>query len=108
MTDLILSAAARRYVARLNSAIAPHADRLDRRFRALLRERGYNPAQARPFLAITPAAASRLPSFNQFLEQVDYNGRRLAKLNIEPGEAKQTLKAFGPLLDAVLAGRDET
>jgi signal transduction histidine kinase len=107
MTDLILTAAARRYVARLNSAIAPHADRLDRRFRALLRERGYGPAQARPFLAITPAAASRLPSFNEFLEQVDYNGRRLAKLNIEPDEAKQTLKAFGPLLDAVLAGRYE-
>ena len=107
MTDPLLTAAARRYVARMTSAISPHADRLDRRFRALLRQRGHDAAQARAFLAITPAAASRLPSLNQFLEQVEYNGRRLAKLNVQPGEAKETLKAFGGLLDAVLAGQFE-
>jgi hypothetical protein len=107
MTDPLLTAAARRYVARMTSAIAPHADRLDRRFRTVLRRRGHDAAQARAFLAITPAAASRLPSLNQFLEQVEYNGRRLAKLNVQPGEAKETLKAFGPLLDAALAGRFE-
>ena len=41
------------------------------------------------------------------MEQVLYNGRRLAKLNIEPGEAKDTLKAFEALLEAVLPGRFE-
>jgi signal transduction histidine kinase len=107
MTDPLLTAAARRYVSRMISAIAPHADRLDRRFRAILRQRGYGAAQARTFLAITPAAASRLPSLDQFLEQVEYHGRRLAKFNLDPGEVRETLKAFGPLLDAVLAGRFE-
>jgi signal transduction histidine kinase len=89
------------------SAIAPQANALDRRFRTVLRERGYGSAQSRAFLAITPAAASRLPTLSRFFEQVEYNGRRLAKLNIEPGEVKDTLKAFAPLLEAILPGRFE-
>jgi hypothetical protein len=46
-----------------------------------------------------------LPTLHSFLEQVEYHGRRLAKLNVEPGEAKATLRAFGPLMDAVLPGQ---
>ena len=107
MTDPLLAATARRYVARLTSATAAFADLLDRRFRTILWQRGYGPAQSRAFLAITPAAASRLSSLNRFIEQVAYNGRRLAKLNVGPSEAKETLKAFGPLLEAVLPGRFE-
>jgi len=107
MTDPLLTAAARRYVARMTAAIAPLADRLDARFRTLLRRRGWDAAQSRAFLAITPAAASRLPSLDQFLEQVDYNGRRLAKLNVQPEQAQETLKAFGPLLDTLAPGRFE-
>jgi signal transduction histidine kinase len=107
MTDPLLTAAARRYVARMTQAIAPNADGLDGRFRTLLRRRGCDAAESRAYLAITPAAASRLPSLRGFLEQVEYNGRRLAKLNVQPGEARRTLRAFGPLLDAVLPGRLE-
>jgi signal transduction histidine kinase len=107
MTDHLLNAAARRHATRLLSAIAPFAARLDRRFRTFLRQRGYGRPQSRAFLAITPAAASRLPSLHSFLEQVEYNGRRLAKLNVDPGEVKATLKAFGPLMDAVLPGQFE-
>src|ERR1035437_3810320 len=107
MTDPLLTATARRYVRRMTLAIAAYADILDRRFRTILRQRGYNPSQLRAFLAITPAAASRLSTLNRFIEQVEYNGRRLAKLNVDPGEAKETLKAFGPLLEAVLPGRFE-
>jgi signal transduction histidine kinase len=107
MTDPLLTASARSYVAGMTRALAPYADRLDRRFHALLRGRGADSAQTRAFLAITPAAASRLPSLDRFLEQVEYHGRRLAKLNIQPGEAKETLRAFGPLLDALLPGQFE-
>ena len=107
MTDPLLNAAARRHSTRMLSAIAPFARRLDRRFQAFLRQRGYDSAQSRAFLAITPAAASRLPSLHSFLEQVEYNGRRLAKLNVEPGEVKTTLKAFGPLMDAFVRGQFE-
>ena len=92
MTDPLLTAAARRYVTRMIAAIAPFADRLERRYRACLRQRGHNPAQTRAFLAITPAAASRWRSLNRFLEQVEYNGRRLAKLNLQPDEVKEILR----------------
>src|SRR5437763_10365942 len=99
MTDPLLNLTARRYQARLLEAIAPHADRLDRRFRALLRSSGCNAVQARAFLAITPAAASRLPSLSVFLEQAEYNGRRLAKLNIQPEDVGANLKNFTLLLN---------
>jgi signal transduction histidine kinase len=107
MSDPLLTTAASRYIARMTAAIAPLADSLDRRFRTILRQRGYRSAQARAFLLITPAAASRLPSLKRFLEQVEYQGRRLAKFNLEPGEVRETLKAFGPVLDAVLPGQFE-
>jgi signal transduction histidine kinase len=107
MTDPLLTAAARRYVARMTRAIAPFAGPLDSRFRALLRHRGCDAAQVRAYLAITPAAASRQPSLGRFLEQAEYHGRRLANLDVQPGEAKETLKAFGPLLDVVLPGQFE-
>jgi signal transduction histidine kinase len=107
MTDPLLTAAARRFVARMTRAIAPFAGPLDRRFSALLRRRGCDNRQARAYLAMTPAAASQQPSLNKFLEQAEYHGRRLAKLNVQPDEAKETLKSFGPLLDAVLPGQFE-
>jgi len=107
LTSRLLTAAARRHVARMVRAIAPAAGRLDRRFAALLRQRRYDAAQIRAFLAITPAAASRLRSLPQFLEQVEYNGRRLAKLNVPPAEVNEVLREFGGLLDPVLAGNFE-
>lgn len=104
MTDPLLSSKARRYVTRLTAAIAPLADGLERSFRALLRKRGYDPVALRAFLEITPAAACRLPALSRFLEQVEYNGRRLAKMNIQPDEANEVLKGFGRLLDSALHG----
>src|ERR1039458_9785029 len=105
MTDALLTPAARRFVAAMARAIAPDAGRLDGRFRKMLRARGYNAAQIRAFLAITPAAASRLRSLSQFLEQVRYNGRRLAKLNVQPAAVDEVLREFGGLLDSLLGGR---
>jgi signal transduction histidine kinase len=107
LTSRLLTAAARRRVARLVRAIAPAAGRLDRRFATLLRQQRYDAAQIRAFLAITPAAASRLRSLSQFLEQVEYNGRRLAKLNVPPSAVNEVLREFGGLLDPVLAGQFE-
>jgi len=107
MMDPLLTATARRYVVRMTRAIAPHQGLLDARFRTVLRRRGCDGRQARAYLAITPAAASRLPSLGKFLDEVEYHGRRLAKLNVQPDEAKETLKAFGPLLDTVLPGQFE-
>ncbi|HEX3743241.1 MAG TPA: sensor histidine kinase [Bryobacteraceae bacterium] len=107
MTDPLLSGTARRFVARMTAAIAPHADRLERRYRKVLRAQGFDAARMRAFLAITPAAASRLPALSQFVEQVEYNGRRLARLNVDPFAAKEALKTFGALLEAALPGQFE-
>lgn len=107
MTGPLLTPAARRHAGRMARAIAPAADRLDRRFRALLRQRRYDAAQIRALLAITPAAASRFRSLHRFLEQVKYNGRRLAKLNVPPAEVNEVLREFGGLLGSVLAGQFE-
>jgi signal transduction histidine kinase len=107
LTSRLLTPAARRHVARMLRGIAPAAGRLDRRFATLLRQRRYDAAQVRAFLAITPAAASRLRSLPQFLEQVEYNGRRLAKLNVPPAAVNEVLREFGGLLDPVLAGHFE-
>ncbi|MBZ5625218.1 MAG: GAF domain-containing sensor histidine kinase [Acidobacteriia bacterium] len=107
MTAPLLTPAARRHAAQMARAIAPSAARLDRAFLALLRKRAYDAAQIRAFLAITPAARSRLRSLVQFLEQVDYNGHRLAKLNVPPAEVNDVLREFGAILDPVLAGRHQ-
>src|ERR1035437_2948932 len=95
LTSRLLTPADRRHVARMLRAVAPAAGRLDRRFATLLRQRRYDAVQVRAFLAITPAAASRLRLLPQFLEQVAYNGRRLAKLNVPPSAVNEVLREFG-------------
>ena len=107
LTESFLTPAARRRVRALAREIAPAAARLERRFTAWLRGGGYDAAQVRALLAITPAAASRARSLAQFLEQVEYHGRRLAKLNVPPAEVAEALRAFGALLAEVLQGRFE-
>ena len=103
--DPLLTPVARRHLNQMLRAIAPLANRLDRQFGKLLRGRAYNAAQIRALLAVTPAAASRVGSLHRFLEHVEYNGRRLAKLNLPPGEVRDALAEFGDLVTAGLAGR---
>jgi signal transduction histidine kinase len=105
MASAILTPEARRHVLRMIGAIGPAVQRLDRQFTRLLKERPYDAAQIRAFLAITPAAAARLGSLRPFLEQVEHNGRRLAKLNVPPAEVEEVLRGFGGLLDALLDGK---
>jgi signal transduction histidine kinase len=56
-------------------------------------------------LGSVPTAAARLRSLPQFLEQVEYNGRRLAKLNVSPAGVNAALDRFDSLLAPVIAGR---
>jgi signal transduction histidine kinase len=87
-------------------AIRPLADGLDRRFRAALR-RGFDDTACRAILASAPTAAARLRSLPQFLEQVEYNGRRLAKLNVSPAGVSEALDGFDSLLAPSIVGRFE-
>jgi len=75
---------------------------VDRRFRSMLRARGHGAPATRALLAITPVSASRLRPLGRFLEQVAYSGRRLAKLNVEPGEIHEALEECAKLLDGIL------
>src|SRR5260370_17813975 len=93
---------ARRRLRLLLRSIRPLADRLDRQFRAILRQRPYDALQIRAFLGITPAAASRLRTLDQFLEQVEYQGRRLSRLNLPLSEVGEILAEFGAALDLAL------
>jgi signal transduction histidine kinase len=114
MTDPPLTSAARHHIDGMFRLVAPAAARLDREFRKILRKRpisadaGETPAmraaRVRALCAITPGAASRVRSLADFLEQVDYNGRRLAKLNVNPEQAGEALGAFDALLEPLLAG----
>jgi signal transduction histidine kinase len=101
----LFTAAARRHAARLARTIAPAASRLERGCRALLRRRGYQPALRREFLAIAPAALAQRRSLDRFLEEVEYQGRRLAKHNLSPAEVQAALREMETLLDPVLGKR---
>lgn len=111
-----LTPAARLHIGRMLREIAPHAARLEADFAALARGDGLagdsaqgsrwrEDARVCALVSITPAAASRFRSLRRFLEQVDYNGRRLAKLNASPEEVDRALADFDGLIDPLLAGR---
>jgi signal transduction histidine kinase len=91
----LISTAARRHLRALCRALSPKAAALSRRFHAQLARHPYDPAQVRALLAITPVAAARLRTLEQFLEQVEYNGRRLSKMNVPLTEVNQRLTEFG-------------
>jgi len=101
----LLTVAARRHAAKLARAIAPDASRLERRCRALLKRRGHCPAVRRGLLAIAPSALAQQISLDQFLEEVEYQGRRLAKHNLSPVEVRAVLSEMEALLDPIAGER---
>ena len=103
----VLTPDARRHIARMGRAIAPAAPSLQRAFARTMTDRGYGKREVKALSALTPAAASGLRTIAHFLEQVEYTSRRLAKLNVPPGEALEALREFGELLDPILGGRFE-
>jgi signal transduction histidine kinase len=96
---------AQRHTARLARAIAPAAARLERACRTLLERCGYDKPLQRAFLAISPAGFARKRSLPRFLEEVEYQGRRLAKYNLSLGEVRSVLREMEALLDEVLVER---
>jgi signal transduction histidine kinase len=89
----------------MSAILRPVAARLNREFRRILRDRVYGRDAIRALLAITPAAVAGCRTHGEFVEQVEYHGRRLAKLNVAPGDAHETLREFGALLEPILSGR---
>jgi signal transduction histidine kinase len=96
---------ARNHIRRMAALLRPASARLNREFTRALQGRGCNRETIRALVAITPAAAAVSANYGDFVEQVEYNGRRLAKLNVAPVEAQEALREFGALLEPILAGR---
>jgi len=84
----------------------PHTDKLERRFDSRLRELQFQPKQRIALAAITPGAAARILARGhtplKFIEQVEYNGRRLAKLNLPPSAILEALQQYDQLLSPML------
>ncbi len=87
-------------------ALRQRLDGLERKFLTHLNKRGYDPKHRKALAAITPMAAARVlldgRPLADFFEQVDYNGRRLAKLALPPARILGELDEAGWLVDAAL------
>src|SRR5436305_7555062 len=102
----VLSDQLQAHLARLSIVIKPHAAGLDRGFRQRLRSRKYDQKQLKALSAITPGAAAKILGGDrppaEFFEQVEYSGRRLAKLNVPPADIISALHAYDSVLDPLL------
>ncbi|HRS75022.1 MAG TPA: GAF domain-containing sensor histidine kinase, partial [Anaerolineaceae bacterium] len=79
---------------------------VERSFKAWLRRSGFDLLQGKALAALTPGAVTRLPAGaagRDFIEQVEYHGRRLTKLKVPPGRILEALRIYlellGPLLN---------
>jgi signal transduction histidine kinase len=96
----------------LAGILQPQSLRLTRRFLARLQRLGYNPRQRKALASITPGAAAVLLASRRmppdFIEQVEYSGRRLAQLNLAPARIMHALHEYdrllAPLADSLDAG----
>ncbi len=94
----------------LATLLAPHAARLERQFLGVLRPLRFDVRQRTALAAITLGSAARMLVRGQpllkFFEQVEYNGRRLAKLNLPPSAIVGALDEYDRLLGPVLKSLD--
>ena len=102
----VLSDQLRAHLERLAILIEPHTDKIERRFLGRLRALGFEPKQRIALAAITTGAAAQVLATGEpalkFIEQVEYNGRRLAKLNLPPSAILEALEEYDQLLTPTL------
>ncbi len=102
----VLSSQLQARLDQLSSLIKPHVAALDRGFRQRLRGKNYDQKQLKALSAITPGAAAKLLGPDRpaadFFEQVEYSGRRLAKLNVPPAEIVSALRVYDAGLNPLL------
>jgi signal transduction histidine kinase len=102
----VLSDQLREHLQRLAELLAPQAGELEKRFLSRLRALEYEPKQRIALASIAMGAAARILADGhpllKFIEQVEYNGRRLAKLNLPPSAILTALLEYDRLLTPVL------
>ncbi|MBA3974322.1 MAG: hypothetical protein C0504_08920 [Candidatus Solibacter sp.] len=96
---------------RMAAAIAPLADGLETKFVKVLNQAGHDKQRKAALCAITGGGAARMidagRQLDDFLEEVQYRGRRLAKLGLTPAEVVLALRQYDELLDGELRKRKE-
>ena len=102
----VLSDQLRVHLQRLAVFVLPHADTLERRFNARLRALDFEPKIRSALVSLTTGAAAKILASGRpplkFIEQVEYNGRRLAKLNLAPSSIVEALQEYDRLLTPLL------
>jgi len=102
----VLSDQLRAHLQRMAVFLMPHTDALERRFIAKLKALKFEPKMRSALIALTTGAAARILASGRpplkFIEQVEYNGRRLAKLNLAPSSIVEALQEYDRLLTPVL------
>jgi len=102
----LLSGQLRTHLRGLAKLLKPHVAALEGRFLTRLQELGFEPKQRKALAALTLGAAVRVVGRGRrvqvFLEQVEYNGRRLAKLNLPPTDIAAALAEHDRLLIPLL------
>jgi signal transduction histidine kinase len=95
-------------VSRLSRVAGVLKPRFEQEF--LRRAGRLNPRQRRALASVTVGAAARMlasgGSVADFVEQVEYNGRRLAKLDLPPGMVLGALREYLHMLDPLLEDAD--
>lgn len=103
----VLSDRLRAHLQRLAEFLLPHAAGLERRFVAKLKKRGLGPKIRVALAALTAGRAAQVQgrggSPAQFIEHVEYHGRRLAKLNLPPTGIVEALQEYDRLLTPILS-----
>ena len=102
----VLSDQLRVHLKKMSRLLEPHTEKIERRFVSRMRQMGISPMQRSALSAITTGAAARILARNkpalQFIEQVEYNGRRLAKMNLPPSAILEALQEYDRLLAPML------
>ncbi len=98
----MLSGKLREQLKRLAALLEPQAAGLERRFRHRLKQLGIGQREGKALSSITPGAIAKLlaggAGMPRMFEEIEYHGRRLAKLNLRPDEILHGLQEYNRFL----------
>ncbi|HSM79899.1 MAG TPA: sensor histidine kinase [Bryobacteraceae bacterium] len=96
---------------RLAEFVFPHAQRLEQQFLRSLRRMRLDEKAVSAISKLTAGAAATLLAggwrIDDFFEQVEYNGRRLAKLKVPPKRAAEALEKYDAMVSNLLAPQED-
>ncbi|MBI3210433.1 MAG: GAF domain-containing sensor histidine kinase [Candidatus Solibacter usitatus] len=102
----VLNEQLRRHLRHFAKRLAPHGGTVDHAFERRLAKLHYGPRERAALSFLTPGAVAKALTEDSkrsgFFEQVEYYGRRLAKLNLQPGEIIGALGEYDRLLTPLL------